>query len=247
MRIAEPLRSRLYLAVFAVWAAVVFWMRIDEFRYGTLWYGVMLLAQLGVIGGLVAVIVRMAGAAKRPARFAITPTGFAVPPLVSLGLFTGFLLVMSAQAIGGLIALGDVHRWWFWANTVPMLLASGLAVVFAWRGTMLELRPDGVHQRGSLLWRVIPWDALAAGGPPRPPYGDKYLYLATSRPDLVRQKGISLGSGPAEQPRLMLRMKVHPWFLADAIRWYTEHPQDRAAIGAPAEHERLMAVLSGRS
>ncbi len=47
------------------------------------------------------------------------------------------------------------------------------------------------------------------------------------------------------QLRLGPDTRVHPWFLADAIRSYVEHPQDRVAIGTIAEHERLQAVLTG--
>lgn len=36
---------------------------------------------------------------------------------------------------------------------------------------------------------------------------------------------------------------VNPWFLADAIRWYVEHPENRPAIGTQEEHTRLLAAL----
>ena len=38
--------------------------------------------------------------------------------------------------------------------------------------------------------------------------------------------------------------RMRPDFLADAIRWYVEHPDDRAGIGTAAEHDRLIAALS---
>jgi hypothetical protein len=67
--------------------------------------------------------------------------------------------------------------------------------------------------------------------------------LIATRPGLVRQRGLSLGSGTAERPCLSLAMDVHPLFLADAIRWYADHPADRAAIGTQTEHDRLLAAL----
>jgi hypothetical protein len=38
-------------------------------------------------------------------------------------------------------------------------------------------------------------------------------------------------------------LDIHPWFLADAIRYYVAHPEHRAAIGRAAEHERLRKRL----
>jgi hypothetical protein len=38
-------------------------------------------------------------------------------------------------------------------------------------------------------------------------------------------------------------LDIHPWFLADAIRYYLAHPEHRAAIGRTAEHDRLCKRL----
>jgi hypothetical protein len=38
-------------------------------------------------------------------------------------------------------------------------------------------------------------------------------------------------------------VRVHPWFLADAIRYYVAQPARRAAIGTLAEYDRLRADL----
>ncbi len=57
------------------------------------------------------------------------------------------------------------------------------------------------------------------------------IHLTVSLPDLVELRG---WRRPAGDPTL----------LAWAIRWYTEHPEDRAGIGTPAEHDRLVAILT---
>jgi hypothetical protein len=36
---------------------------------------------------------------------------------------------------------------------------------------------------------------------------------------------------------------VDATLLAWAIRWYAEHPEHRAGIGTPVEHDRLVAAL----
>jgi len=48
-----------------------------------------------------------------------------------------------------------------------------------------------------------------------------------------------------DRPGLPVHLNVHPWFLADAIRWYANHPEHRAAIGTDAEHDRLVGALTG--
>jgi hypothetical protein len=66
----------------------------------------------------------------------------------------------------------------------------------------------------------------------------------TARPELVTQRGWALAYGTRQSPSIPLQLNVHPWFVADAIRWYAEHPEHRSAIGQPAEHDRLLAALS---
>ncbi len=42
-------------------------------------------------------------------------------------------------------------------------------------------------------------------------------------------------------------LDVAPPFLAAAIGHYVRHPEHRAAIGTPEEHDRLRRALGGRS
>ncbi len=43
------------------------------------------------------------------------------------------------------------------------------------------------------------------------------------------------------------RLATDPAFLAAAIRWYVEHPADRAEIGTPSGHVALVAQVSAGS
>ncbi|RZU74691.1 hypothetical protein EV384_3167 [Micromonospora kangleipakensis] len=50
--------------------------------------------------------------------------------------------------------------------------------------------------------------------------------------------------GSTTAPRLTLTwLRVQPWFLADVLRWYVDHPAERAALGTPAGGERLRRAL----
>jgi hypothetical protein len=120
-------------------------------------------------------------------------------------------------------------------------------VAFLWfvgSRPFLQLTATGLRWDARVFRRNIPWEALAPGGPPRPGPADWKLILATVRPDLVTEAGLHRGTGTRQAPVIPLQLKVHPVFLADAIRWYTEHPEHRAAIGTQAELERLVAALT---
>lgn len=53
-----------------------------------------------------------------------------------------------------------------------------------------------------------------------------------------------LGAGTPQAPVIGLQLEIDPAFLAEAIRWYAEHPEHRAAIGTPAELDRLVAAVT---
>ena len=127
-------------------------------------------------------------------------------------------------------------------------VAASSVVVFAWRGVAVELTPVGVRTIGPRFDRLIPWQSLAYGGPPRPALTADWLVLVAARPELIMQRGWDLGPigwGPRHHPKVALAANVHPWLLADAIRWYVEHPTARDALGTPGEQDRLIAALSG--
>ncbi|PZG17050.1 hypothetical protein C1I95_16350 [Micromonospora craterilacus] len=121
---------------------------------------------------------------------------------------------------------------------ILFLVGVGVNVAGAWRGVSVELRPDGVCQRDLTGSLMVPWEALAPGRPYQPAARASSLALTYAQPDLVRRRSIL----PLGRRRLRID-SVHPWFIADAIRHYVDHPQHRAAIGEPAEYQRLLDAL----
>jgi hypothetical protein len=94
----------------------------------------------------------------------------------------------------------------------------------------LELTFDGVRVGFAFWWRAVRWDELVPGLPLRQPERDA-LTLTTVRPG---------------RPTVRLALnfiRVHPWFLADAIRYYVDHPDRRSEIGTPAGYDRLVTAL----
>lgn len=104
------------------------------------------------------------------------------------------------------------------------------------RGETITLTPEGVHAdkgRGSLSF---PWDALDPANPPVVDTGE--IDLAYARPDLVRTTGLVAGSSSLTVSNVGLPM------LAAALRHYLAHPAERAGIGTPAGHERLLQAIA---
>src|SRR5262245_14992256 len=117
---------------------------------------------------------------------------------------------------------------------VLAVLLAGLNFVnvgFALSGRpRLELTTDGVRLSFAYWWRAVRWDELAPGLPDRQP--DRHsLTLTTLRP-----------RRPAVRLRLHL-VRVHEWFLADAIRYYVDRPEQRTEIGTPAGYVHLVTAL----
>ncbi len=94
------------------------------------------------------------------------------------------------------------------APVVVITLAAVTTSVFAWRGFGMELTPAGVYWRSPLFRRLVPWEALAPGGPPRPQIHANRLHLAVARPELVRQRGLALGFGPRQRPVVPLQRSI---------------------------------------
>lgn len=121
---------------------------------------------------------------------------------------------------------------------IPIALVAVGGALLSWCDLpRLELRPDGVRVR-RLRSMTTPWAALRRGNPLRPRRNEQQLALPLDRPDLVPPLF-------AKNPLIPLGWDADPWFVADTIRWYVDHPQDRAAIGTEAELESLRARLAG--
>ncbi len=262
----EPLRSRLLIGVGAVLAAAN--VLAQSWRAdgpGPWWFPVavlsfFLLPVCAVAGFLIWASTRaLRDMGHRPARFTLAHGGFTLRPLVSPG-----LLAMQQLTIAGFFVGSAVRQWRRSAGFEDfestadfvffgVLAATALVTVLAmvphtiagWRGNAVELTQAGIRIRTPSFRRMIPWAALAPGGPPRPAADADQLHLVVVRPELVTQRGWGIGTGPRERPVVSLQVDVHPWFVADAISWYVEHPEERAAIGTADGHDRLVAALTG--
>ena len=168
-----------------------------------------------------------------PSSFAAGPTG--LPLYHASG-----AVALSASIAGSWLAF-DRHL----VVTVTALLAVAVAAALigvALRGRpRIELRPDGVTVCYAYGTRHLPWAAFADAEAPRP-RGPGPLVLPLARPDLVR------GSGLATRPVTRLSLPsswfdIHPWFLADAIRFYVRHPEHRRTIGTAAGLDHLRGQL----
>jgi hypothetical protein len=114
-----------------------------------------------------------------------------------------------------------------------------LWVVLAWRGTRVQLRPDGLWQRGITGWLVIPWDALPTVPTLPPSPTARTVRLKYGRPELVRRHGLHVYRHQLHTD------EIDPRFLCAAIRYYIAHPEDRPAIGTHAEYESVVPRLLG--
>ncbi|MEU5528318.1 hypothetical protein ABZ744_15365 [Micromonospora chersina] len=193
-----------------------------------------------VVGVLASALAALAWRRSQPAALSVKPEirAFATEPSASqISMAVGLMFLAS-------LLLGTGHlagEGLFMVLPFLLLVAVGLHFSGSWRGVAVELRPDGVHQRDITGSLTVPWEALAPGRPSRPAARAATLALTCAQPDLVRRRGIlPLG-------RRLRIDNVHPWFIADAIRYYVDHPQHRAAIGEPAEYQRLWHALTSAS
>ena len=190
-------------------------------------------------GGLALSLALLALCRPRPAALLVRPEvrAFATDPSafqVYLAVEITFLASLSL----GTGHLGEVVGGLFMVLPFLLLVAVGLHLAAGWRGVAVELRPDGVYQREFTGSLTVPWESLAPGRPSRPAVNAATLALTYARPDLVRRRGIlPLG-------RRLRIDNVHPWFIADTIQYYVDHPQHRTAIGEPAEYQRLWHALT---
>jgi hypothetical protein len=263
----EPSRSRLLIVVGGVLstagAAALIWAagaRSSWWLTAVSGTWLVLLLAIAVVGFSVGIrAMSHASRHARPTRFVLTNHGFGIAPLLSPGLVSVSQMIVSGYSLTMLlVAWRPVEHpgsaeWTLFTVFAPVMtalvvltmLTAVASAVFAWRGFAMELTPAGVYWRSPLLRRVVPWGALAPGGPPRPQISANRLHLVVARPELVVQRGWALGFGPPQRPVVPLQVDMHPWLLADAIRWYAEHPADRTAIGTHTEHQRLIAELTG--
>lgn len=175
------------------------------------------------------------------------PTTFVVQPRVpAFGTapqptFTFLALAFLTLATG---MVGTVIRDWGSERflTDPLLelgwpVLALLNIALAWRDQGVQLRPDGLWQRGINGWLVVPWDAAPAVPTLPPSPRATTVPLTYGRPELVRRHGLPV-------PGHALRTRdIDPRLVTAAIRYYVAHPEHRPAIGTQAEHDRLLPLL----
>ena len=155
-----------------------------------------------------------------------------------------FVFLALAFLVMGTGMAANVVRDWasesFLPDQLMELVYACVAIMWVtlvWRDSSVQLRPDGLWQRGAIGSLVVPWDASPTVPTFPPDPNAKTVQLTYGRPDLVRQYGLRLY-------RHRLRTDaIDPRFLCAAIRYYTAHPEHRPAIGTQAEYERVLPHL----
>lgn len=238
MRVTEPWRSRLYIAAGVLLSATValapeLWMKVTAAAVG--------LAIL-IVGHSMQYLSRR----KRRQQFTVLRGNFLALPASSPGLNTITSLIMVGM-FTSLSALqqddaGETDRV-LAGMAIATAAITGAQVLLAWPPFYVALIPQGVQWKSALHRRLVPWEALAPGGPPAPAPQTERVTLAVTRPEAVTSKGPKFLVGPMVRPVVGGQFDVHPRLMAAAIRWYVDHPEDRPAIGTQEEHERLLAAL----
>jgi hypothetical protein len=177
--------------------------------------------------------VRTVGFVVRPGVGFIAPAerrvGYALIMFITLGAVTvgqDFLYPRTPGTTDAERSVGRLLTSFGIASSALLAVAVCLYVGMALSGRpRLELTVDGVRLRG--IWRgAAHWDELV---PSRQADQDS-VTLPLNRPG--RSVKLSL-----------LLVRVHALFVADAVRYYIEHPEHRAAIGTQAEYDNLLQSL----
>jgi hypothetical protein len=169
---------------------------------------------------------------SRPRSFMVQPHGpaFSTPPQPMFAFMALAFLVLGTGMAADVVR--DRASESFLPGQLIELTYPCIAIMWvalAWRDSGVQLRPDGLWQRGasgSLVVPTLPPDPHA-----------RTVRLTYGRPDLVRRRGLHLY-------RNQLRTHaIEPRFLCAAVRYYTAHSEHRPAIGTPAEYERVLPLL----
>jgi hypothetical protein len=214
-----------------------------------------------------ALLMLLAGASFRQAR----PTAFVVRPdlpafvapgragPVYLALCFMFLAADRAGQVAASARADDVLPSDIGLVVLQAMVVS-LLFVKAWIGFDISLRPDGLHERRGVGTVFVPWQATPAAYVARRPDGaptvaippgtvpvqganaagrrPTEVRLTYGRPELVRTGGLTRNT------QRITTDQVDASFLAAAISFYANHPEDRAGIGTDHGHRHLQQALT---
>ena len=215
----------------------------------------LFLAVAALLASLYAALRAAAAPADHPRAFAIRDGRFQVRTGAALGYTTAVQPVLFALLlIAELPRLREpappgIDRGWYVAvlTGLPVLLAAYATLPYMWREwsgePALAISSAGVRVRLKInQWREIPWTALATERPTV--LSGQMLVLRADHPDQVRSGGLFLGRR-RRFTTLPVRQRLHvdPEFLAGSIDYYVRNPAERAGIGTPDGHARLVAGL----
>ncbi|GIF70641.1 hypothetical protein [Asanoa siamensis] len=193
------------------------------------------------LAGVAALVALIGWRPAGPASFEIRAETFVAPTNRRRTIeIAALVLVLTSQAALAIDRLADGGGVFDGLLSVVFgLLAAALLARSVLVPTTVELNADGLRIPGRLHRVDVPWAAIRPGTPWAP-------VLRTQRLELLIGTGYLVRPPSERRQRLDVPIDVldiHPWFLADAIRYYVAHPEHRAAIGRPAELERLSRRL----
>ncbi len=192
---------------------------------------------LAALGPLLVSLWLMRRHLRRPATFqrSVDGTAFVVPASpVAATLNAMWLVLVASQALpyerapGAdriVLATDPVLRYGLGGIAV-VTVALALAVIWL-PAPAVRLTPAGITVRRFLRHRDVDWEDLLPGGP-HPVWHVRMRLLHRTAAGRVQRCVV-----PTH------RLAVDPAFLASGVRHYAERPEHRAAIGTPAELERL--------
>jgi hypothetical protein len=242
-----------------MWSAVVAGMRRHRRRVlggavlGVLaWTGLALLAPgpdrdlmvmfFSLLVAVLAVLSAVVNSRPGPAAFLVDTRTPAFRALPNDGQLLSAVIVVSLAAVtivGGLSRYHDTAgELAYWVPVSILTVITALLVVLAWLAPGLQLRPDGLVDATGLGTRTVPWEALTPAGLPVPSPNATRLRLTFAHPELVRRKGLVLGSAVATTG-------VNPVLLTHAIGYYLVNPDRRRLIGTQAGYDELVRALAG--
>ncbi|GLW30544.1 hypothetical protein Areg01_34840 [Actinoplanes regularis] len=221
-------------------------------------------AGLIVIFALLSLLIVASFRQARPTAFVVRPdlTAFVAPAAAGPAYLALCFLLMAADRVGEV--LSSVHADGVSSFDIGLVvlqaIASSLLYLQAWIGFDVYLRPDGLYHRRVVGTVFVPWQATPAAHVACRPDGTKTVVIppgvipaqdtraadgrptevrmAYGRPELVRTGGLTRNANR------IIPHHVDASFLAAAITFYANRPEDRASIGTAHGYRQLQEALA---